>query len=111
MPRTNIACPNCRQSIVADIDRLFDVNHDPSAKQKLLAGSFNIVNCPYCGFQGQASTPIVYHDPDKELLLTFIPPDVSITRDEQEKVIGTMINQITNRLPQERRKGYLLQPQ
>ncbi|MFN2128363.1 MAG: CpXC domain-containing protein [Anaerolineales bacterium] len=111
MPKTNIECPNCRQTIVADIDRLFDVNDDPTAKQKLLSGAFNIVKCPYCGFQGQASTPIVYHDPDKELLLTFIPPDVNISRDEQERIIGIMINQITNRLPQEKRKGYLLQPQ
>lgn len=111
MPKTSIACPNCRQSIVAEIDRLFDVNEDQTAKQRLLSGVFNIVNCPYCGFKGQASTPIVYHDPEKELLLTYIPPDINIPHNEQERVIGAMINQITNRLPQEKRKGYLLQPQ
>jgi len=111
MPKTSIACPNCRQSIVAEIDRLFDVNEDSTARQRLLSGVFNIVNCPYCGFKGQASTPIVYHDPEKELLLTYIPPDINIPHNEQERVIGAMINQITNRLPQEKRKGYLLQPQ
>jgi len=111
MPKTNVNCPNCRQSIVAEIDRLFDVGEDPAAKQKILAGRFNFVNCPYCGYQGQATTPIVYHDPQKELLLTYLPPDLGIPRDEQERVIGALINQAMNRLPQEQRKAYLLNPQ
>jgi len=111
MPKTNVSCPNCRQSIVADIDQLFDVGEDPAAKQKILAGTFNFINCPYCGYQGQASTQIVYHDPQKELLLTYLPPELSIPRDEQERVIGSLINQAMNRLPQEQRKAYLLNPQ
>jgi hypothetical protein len=111
MPNTNVNCPNCRKSIVADIDRLFDVSEDPTAKQKILGGRFNFVNCPYCGYQGQADTPIVYHDPQKELLLTYLPPDLGIPRDEQERVIGSLINQAMNRLPQEQRKAYLLNPQ
>ena len=75
MPKTRINCPNCRQPVTADIDQLFDVNIDPAAKQRLLSGAFNIIQCPHCGFQGQAATPIVYHDPEKELLLTYVPPE------------------------------------
>lgn len=109
MPRTRINCPNCRQPIVADIDQLFDVNVDPTAKQKLLSGSFNLIQCPHCGYQGQAATPIVYHDPEKELLLTYIPPEINLPRDEQERVIGSLINRVIENLPQEKRKGYLFQ--
>jgi len=111
MPKTNISCPNCRQSIVADIDRLFDLGTDPTAKQRLLTGAFNVALCSYCGYQGQIATPIMYHDPEKELLLTFVPPEVGLPHDEQERVIGSMINQVTNDLPQDKRKGYLLRPQ
>ena len=111
MPKTNVNCPNCRQPIVADIDQLFDVGEDPSVKQKFLSGMFNFINCPYCGYEGQATTPIVYHDPQKELLLTYLPPELSIPRDEQERAIGSLINQAMNRLPQEQRKAYLLNPQ
>jgi hypothetical protein len=110
MPKTRINCPNCRQPIVADIDQLFDVNVDPSAKQKFLSGTFNVVQCPHCGYQGQLATPIVYHDPDKELLLTYVPPEINLPHDEQERVIGSLINQAVNNLPQEKRKGYLFQP-
>lgn len=110
MPKTRINCPNCRQPVTADIDQLFDVNVDPTAKQRLLSGSFNIIQCPHCGYQGQAATPIVYHDPENELLLSFVPPEVNLPRDEQQRVIGNLINRAVDNLPQEKRKGYLFQP-
>lgn len=111
MPRTQVSCPNCRQPVVAEIDQLFDVNADPSAKTRLLSGSYNLIQCQYCGYQGNLATPIVYHDADKELLLTFMPPELGLPRNEQERLIGGMINQVINKLPQEKRKGYLLNPQ
>ena len=111
MPKTRITCPNCRQPITADIEQLFDVNVDPGAKQRLLSGAYNFVQCPHCGYQGNIATPVVYHDPDKELLLTFVPPEIGLPREEQERLIGSLINQVINRLPQEKRKAYLLQPQ
>ncbi len=111
MPKTRINCPNCRQPIMADIEQLYEVGADPAAKQRLLSGAANFIQCPNCGYQGNLATPIVYHDPDKELLLTYFPPELNVPRDEQERIIGGMINQVVNRLPQEKRKGYLLRPQ
>jgi hypothetical protein len=111
MPSTQISCPNCRQPIVADVDQLFDASADPSAKQKLLSGAYNLVQCPHCGYAGSYPAPIVYHDAAKELLLTFFPPEVGVSRDEQERIIGGLINQAVNRLPQEERKAYLLRPE
>jgi len=54
---------------------------------------------------------MVYHDPAKELLLTFVPPELALPRDEQERVIGRMINQVVDALPADQRKGYLFSPQ
>ena len=111
MPKTQIPCPQCGQPIVADIRQVFDLAQDPKAKQILLSGAYNIVQCPYCGYQGAVETPIVYHDPEKELLLTYFPPALNKSRDEQERILGRLISQITQNLPPEKRKGYLLQPQ
>ncbi|MGD8752767.1 MAG: CpXC domain-containing protein, partial [Anaerolineales bacterium] len=111
MPKTQLNCPNCRQPIVAEVEQLFDVGEDPQAKQRLLSGMSNFVNCPHCGYEGSLATPIVYHDPNKELLLTFLPPELSMPREEQERIIGSMINRVMDRLPQEKRKAYLLSPQ
>ena len=111
MPKTRINCPNCRQPIMADIDQLFDVGQDPTAKQKILAGSFNLAACPNCGYKGMIATPLVYHDPNKDLLLTYFPPELGLPINEQERTIGPLITRVTNSLPPEKRKAYLLQPQ
>lgn len=111
MPQTRTLCPRCRQPVMADINQLFDMNTDPQAKQTLLSGQFNLIQCPSCGFQGMLPTPIVYHDAEKELLLTFFPPEIGLPLNEQEKLVGPMINKVMNQLPQEKRKGYLLRPQ
>jgi hypothetical protein len=107
--RTN--CPRCKSPVVADVEQLFDMNIDPQAKQRLLAGSANMIHCPTCGYEGMLSTPIVYHDPEKEFLLTFFPSEMGLPLNEQEKLIGPLINQVMNRLPVEKRKAYLLRPQ
>ena len=111
MPRTTTKCPRCRQPVAADVEQLFDLNSDPKAKQRFLSGNFNLVHCQNCGYEGSLATPLVYHDPDKELLLTYFPPELGLPVNEQEKMIGPMINQVLNRLPPERRKAYLLRPQ
>jgi hypothetical protein len=110
-PTTQIPCPNCNTPVPARIEQLLDVGEDPSAKTRLLSGSLNRLRCPACNFEGQAATPLVYHDPEKELLLTLAPMELNLNKDEQEKIIGQIINRLTERLPAEQRKAYLLQPQ
>ena len=110
MPRIQTICPRCRQPIVADVQILFDMNTDPTAKQKLLSHGTNTARCQACGYEGMVSTPVVYHDPDKELLLTYFPTALGLPINEQEKQIGPLINQVVNALPNEKRKGYLFQP-
>jgi hypothetical protein len=110
MPQTQVSCPRCRQPVPANVEQLFDVSHDPGAKQRLLGGVSNFVRCPYCGHEGRLATPIVYHDNDKELLLTFFPPELGMPLNEQEKLIGPHIKQVMERLPAEKRKAYLLKP-
>jgi hypothetical protein len=96
---------------MADVQQLFDMNADPKAKQRFLSGNYNIVHCQNCGYEGSLSTPLVYHDPDKELLLTYFPPEMGLPVNEQEKLIGPIINQVLNRLPPEKRKAYFFRPQ
>jgi hypothetical protein len=53
----------------------------------------------------------VYHDADKELLLTYFPPESNLPLPEQEKIIGPLIKKVVDTLPPEKRKGYLFRPQ
>ncbi|MCJ7623921.1 MAG: CpXC domain-containing protein [Anaerolineaceae bacterium] len=111
MPKTQTSCPRCRQMVIADVEQLFDLNVDPSAKQRMLSGAVNVVHCPSCGYEGMLNVPIVYLDPEKELLLTHFPPDLGTPVNEQERMIGPYINRVVDNLAQEKRKGYLFNPQ
>jgi hypothetical protein len=106
-----IACPNCGAPIQANIRQLVDVGQDPSLKGRLLSGSLNRARCSVCGFDGAIATPLVYHDPEHELLLTYVPVEINLKKDEQERLIGQLINRVMDQLPPEQRKAYLLQPQ
>jgi hypothetical protein len=44
-------------------------------------------------------------------LLTYFPPELGLPINEQERIIGPLITRVTNNLPPEKRKAYLLQPQ
>jgi len=110
-PGSSVRCPNCNSPIQAHVHQLVDVSQDPSAKSRLLSGSLNLIRCPVCSYEGQLTTPIVYHDPSKELLLTYMPVELNIPKNEQEKLLGRLTNQAIDSLPAESRKGYLLQPQ
>lgn len=96
---------------MADINRLFDIAQDPQAKQILLSGAYNLIECPNCGYRGQVPEPIVYHDPSKELLLTFFPPSLNVAVNQQEQMIGPLIKKVMDSLPMEQRKAYLLKPE
>ena len=111
MAKTTISCPQCRQPVAAEITRLFDVRQNPQAKQILLSGAYNLIQCPNCGFRGQAPTPIVYHDPEKQLLLTFFPPELNVPVNQQEQMIGPIIKRVMEDLPMEQRKAYLFKPE
>ncbi len=111
MAKTTTTCPQCKQPVAAEITRLFDVSQEPQAKQILLSGAYNLIQCPNCGFRGQVPTPIVYHDPEKQLLLTFFPPELHVPVNQQEQMVGPMIKRVMDDLPMEQRKAYLFKPE
>jgi len=111
MPKIQTSCPQCQQPIGADIFQVVDANRKPQLKELLLAGGLNYAQCQVCGFQGQLPVPLVYHDTEKELLLTFSPPSLNQTMEEKEKALAPLLKDIIDNLPPENRKGYLFQPQ
>ena len=105
-----INCPNCKQRIPVQLEQLLDVAVDKDVKQRLLSGNINIIDCPNCSFHGMAATPVIYHDPEKELLLTYTPAELNIPLLEKEKLFGTLTRTIVSSIPSDKRKAYLLQP-
>lgn len=107
---TPIRCPQCSTSFVVEVRTIVDVGDEPELKEQFLRGQVNYARCPNCGAGGMLSSPLLYHDPDKELLISYIPAELGYTADQQEHVVGGLVNAVMNQLPPERRKGYFLQP-
>lgn len=106
----NLPCPVCGAPIHADVQNLLDIGLDPELKGQLLRGRVNVAHCDNCGGEGIIAAPLMYHDPEKELLLVFVPPESQLNDTEQQQLIGQLTNVIMSYLPPEKRKGYLLLP-
>lgn len=114
MPQQRVArvtCPACHQSYQAPVQQVFDVGQDPSAKQRVINGVTNVAQCPHCGSQGALNVPFLYHDPEKELALIYMPMEAGGDRQQREQVIGRLTRRVMDQLPSEERKAYLLQPE
>ncbi len=113
MPRatqTTIQCINCRTPFRATINALIDPAQNPQAKIALLAGGANTFPCTNCGTPNTVLTPLLYHDASKELLVSFVPMELGLSKDAQEKAIGDLMRDLTTNLPQGAFKAYMLQP-
>ena len=111
MARIQTSCPNCGQPMVAEIFQVVDVDKDPQLKEILMSGGLNFAQCQACGFQGQLPVPLVYHDKEKELLLTFSPPEANKTMEEKEAALAPLLKQVIDILEPQDKKGYIFQPQ
>ncbi len=106
-----ITCPNCRNQFQTPVEQVLDVRADPGAKSRLLNGLVNMAVCPHCGMYGPLDVPFLYHDPDKELALVYMPMEAGRDDLERQQAIGKFTSMAMNDLPPEERKAYLLQPQ
>jgi len=106
-----ITCPSCQNQFQVPIEEILDVRTDPNAKMRVLNGLVNVAVCPNCGMRGALNMPFLYHDPDKELALIYMPMEAGRDDLERQQAIGRLTSRVMNRLPPEERKGYLLQPQ
>ncbi len=104
-----VTCPNCSTRFNPPVQSIIN-GQDPTLKSAFLQGRLNIVQCPQCGMTSPLGLPILYYDLEKELAFVFLPNGLQITNTEQEKIIGELTNTLTNRLPPEQRKFYLLNP-
>jgi hypothetical protein len=106
-----ITCPVCQNRYVADVQQIVDVGRDPQLKQAFLSGYLNVAQCPNCGNVTQVGSPLLYHDPEHELFMVYVPMELGLSQTDQEKLIGDLVRQAMDSLPPEQRRGYMLQPQ
>ena len=109
--QTQINCPNCGTPFSAQVYNIVDAQRTPELKEMLLAGALNVATCPNCGTSTQLAIPMAYHDAENSLFMVYVPMELNLPMTEQEKLIGQMTKAITDGIPQEEFRAYLLQPQ
>ncbi len=109
--QTQLTCPACQTPFAGEVNQVVDVGLQPEMKQMLLTGSLNVVQCPSCGTVTRVSTPFIYHDPEHEHFMVYVPMELSLPQNEQEKLIGQLVKRAMDQLPPEKRRGYMFQPQ
>ncbi len=101
-----IRCSSCGTPFNIPVYSILDVSETPQFKNLLLAGRLNTSPCPNCGTMNTVITPLLYHDPSKELLIAMVPMELNLNKDDQERLIGNMMK----RLPKGNFKGYMFNP-
>lgn len=109
--QTQINCPRCRTPFPTEIVQMIDAQRTPQYKQMLLSGSLNVAVCPQCGAATQLATPMLFHDAEHQLLMVHVPMELNISMSERERLIGQMAKALTDSLPPEQFRAYMLQPQ
>jgi hypothetical protein len=104
--QAQIRCSNCGQVFDAPVHTYIDASQNPEAKTLLLTGRLNNSPCPNCGTINLIASPLLYHDPDKELLVVHVPMELNLKQDEQERIVGDLLNQ----MPKDNFKGYMFSP-
>ena len=68
-----IKCPSCGNFQEITVWDSITVKDSEDLKKDLLSGNVNIFKCPSCSHKGLIPTPMLYHDEDKKLLISFTP--------------------------------------
>jgi uncharacterized protein YihD (DUF1040 family) len=109
--QTQITCPQCGTPYTAEVHQFVDSKQTPHLKQQLLNGQLNMAICPSCGYGGQMSTILLFHDAEYEKFIVHIPQQMNLDEIQRETMIGQLTRQAMESLPQEERRAYMFQPQ
>ena len=89
----SIRCPSCSSLQEMTVWDSITVKDSPDLKADLLAGKVNIFRCSSCSHSGLMPTPMLYHDEEKKLMISFSPcNDESIRRRLFENICETSKN-------------------
>ncbi len=71
--RQTIKCPRCGEMHEIYVWNLITVSDSPDLKKDLLAGKVNVLRCNICEQVALLPEPLLYHDEEKKLLISFTP--------------------------------------
>lgn len=77
----NIRCPRCSHEQRVELYDSINVAQQPELKMALFENRLNRVQCEDCDAEFRIDKPLLYNDPDRQILIHWMP-DVSLSREE-----------------------------
>lgn len=71
--KQNIRCPKCGQMSDITVWNSITVEDSADLKADLLAGKVNMFHCPSCSHTALMPSPMLYHDKERKLMISFSP--------------------------------------
>lgn len=71
--KETIKCPACGVMHEITVWNSITISDSPDLKEDLLKGKINIFNCPSCSHRALMPVPLLYHDEEKRLMISFSP--------------------------------------
>lgn len=100
-----IKCP-CGETFESELYQSVSVTKNPELKEAVLAGEFNIVQCPACKQFLYAERFILYHDPANELLAFVYPKAMEQQQEEIKLNMAQNFTELQNSLSGEEKFNY-----
>lgn len=77
-----IKCPACGQMHEVTVWNSITVSDSSDLKKDLLAGKVNIFVCPSCSYKALMPSPLLYHDEEKKLMISFSPCNDAVLKNQ-----------------------------
>ncbi len=69
----NISCPSCGEKQEVHVYDAINVEVEPELKDSLMMNQLNRIECPDCELSFRIDLPLLYNDPQHQILIHWIP--------------------------------------
>lgn len=80
--KQSVKCPKCSQMSDITVWSSITVKDSPDLKSDLLSGKINMFKCPSCENMALMPHPMLYHDEEKRLMISFSPTNDPILKEQ-----------------------------
>ncbi len=79
---SNITCPSCGIQQDVHLYDAINVQNEPELKQALMQNQLNRVECCDCELSFRVDLPVLYSDPEKQILIHWVPETNEVGREQ-----------------------------
>lgn len=96
----NISCPSCGTPQDVTLYEAVNIQTDPELKDALMHNQLNRVACSDCELDFRVDLPVLYNDPEKKILIHWVPETADMDLDEVFEEFERSIAQMNDALPE-----------